>query len=497
MIHPARITDSVSKGHVMNGKRVLIVEDELTQIALLEGVTARAGYHVEQAMTGDAAVKRLADKSAPEIDVVLLDLVMPGMNGIEVLKTIRPSMPNLPVVMLTAHSSIKTVVDAMSAGANDFIVKPASAERIRTALAAAIEVTALVGEIAPMTQNLKTVGFDNLIGDSPVMAQATKLARKAARASIPVLIEGESGVGKEVFARAIHDASDRSSKPFVAVNCGAIPENLVESILFGHEKGAFTGATEKRQGKFQEAHGGTLFLDEVGELPLDIQVKLLRALQEKEIDPVGGRQSIQVDIRVISATNRMLAEHVTDGAFREDLFYRLNVFPIVIPPLRERKTDIPELTDYFLSQISHMEDLPLRTISQGALTAVKTYNWPGNIRQLQNALFRAVILSESSMLMPEDFPNLFPDASLTAVPPPSNDGAVPPLPASFLPSSHSNAILPLETSDGHFRRLDDLEAAIIRAALDRYDGKMAEVARRLGMGRSTLYRKVAEYGLDT
>jgi len=484
----------------MTGKRVLIVEDELTQIALLEGVTSRAGYVVETAMSGSEAVTRLTKTSSFPIDVVLLDLVMPGMNGIEVLETIRPSLPNLPVVMLTAHSSITTVVDAMRAGANDFIVKPASAERIRTALAAAMETTSLVGEIAPVADNMVSVGFDNLIGDSPIMQRATELARKAASASIPVLIEGESGVGKEVFARAIHDASDRADKPFVAVNCGAIPENLVESILFGHEKGSFTGATEKRQGKFLEAHGGTLFLDEVGELPLDVQVKLLRALQEKEIDPVGGKQSIQVDIRVISATNRNLAERIAEGAFREDLFYRLNVYPINLPPLRQRKEDIPALTDFFLAQISHMEDVPLKSISQQALSTVCAYDWPGNIRQLQNALFRAVILSEVDTLLPQDFPNLVSQSMSAPVASHPGISAEPPVTmptAVAAPTGHTHATLPLETMDGHFRKLADLEADIIAAALSRYDGKMAEVARRLGMGRSTLYRKVAEYGLDT
>jgi len=488
----------------MARKRVLIVEDELTQIALLEGVTSRAGYIVETAMRGADAVARLTDTNAPTIDVVLLDLVMPGMNGIEVLETIRPSLPNLPVVMLTAHSSITTVVDAMRAGANDFIVKPASAERIRTALAAAIETTSLVGEIAPVADTMGSVGFDNLIGDSPVMQRATKLAQKAAAASIPVLIEGESGVGKEVFARAVHDSSDRSDKPFVAVNCGAIPENLVESILFGHEKGAFTGATEKRQGKFQEAHGGTLFLDEVGELPLDVQVKLLRALQEKEIDPVGGKQSIQVDIRIISATNRNLAERIGDGAFREDLFYRLNVFPIVLPPLRDRKSDIPALTNFFLAQISHMEDLPRRSISDQALAVVCAYDWPGNIRQLQNALFRAVILSEGETLLPQDFPNLFDQSNGTRTAqqintaPTETRGHLQSLQSTQAPLGSLNAAtLSLQNHEGHIRTLSDLESEIIAAALKRYDGKMAEVARRLGMGRSTLYRKVAEYGLDT
>lgn len=485
----------------MNGKRVLIVEDELTQIALLEGVTSRAGYIVETAMSGAKAVSRLTDIKQPVIDVVLLDLVMPGMNGIEVLETIRPTMPNLPVVMLTAHSSISTVVDAMRAGANDFIVKPASAERIRTALAAAMETTSLVGEIGAVTEKLSSVGFDNLIGDSPVMQRATTLARKAAGASIPVLIEGESGVGKEVFAKAIHDASDRADKPFVAVNCGAIPENLVESILFGHEKGAFTGATEKREGKFLEAHGGTLFLDEVGELPLDVQVKLLRALQEKEIDPVGGKQSIQVDIRVVSATNRNLVDRIGEGAFREDLFYRLNVYPILLPPLRDRKSDIPALIDYFLGQIADMEDLPRRGISAAALAVVAGYDWPGNIRQLQNALFRAVILSEGDTLQPEDFPNLpsptgAPRDTATSLRPehsPAASFAAPPPPAI---NHHDAATLALQSPDGHMLPLEELEKSIIAAALERYDGKMTEVARRLGIGRSTLYRKVSEYGLD-
>jgi len=476
----------------MASKRILIVEDEITQITLLEGIVAKAGYTVETAMSGRAATKRLTDQSAPIIDVVLLDLVMPGMNGIEVLNAIRPTLPNLPVVMLTAHSSINTVVDAMRAGASDFIVKPASAERIRTALDASVHTTSFVGEIAPVADSIKTIGFENLVGASTSINKAITLAKKAASTTIPVLIEGESGVGKEVFANAIHTASDRKGKPFIAVNCGAIPENLVESILFGHEKGAFTGATEKRPGKFQEAHGGTLFLDEVGELPLDIQVKLLRAIQEKEVDPVGSKQSVKVDIRIISATNRNLAERVAEDAFREDLFYRLNVYPVLLPPLRNRKDDISSLTSYFLAQIAEMEDLPHRNISDVALTALCTYDWPGNIRQLQNALFRAVILSDHQTLQPQDFPHLLSKKNTPA----TIDGL--PITNGFVPQSmHQNtATLPIQNTDGHIRRLADMEADIIKAALDRYDGKMTEVARRLKIGRSTLYRKVEEYGLS-
>lgn len=481
----------------MKQERVLIVEDEITQSTLLSGIVSRAGFEADVAMSGQAAIDRLTDAGAPQIDVMLLDLVMPGMDGIEVLKAIRPKFPALPVIMLTAHSSITTVVGAMRAGANDFIVKPASAERIRTAIEAGLKTNAFVGEIAPMRDQIagRTAGhgFDGLVGKSDAMQHAVGLAKKAARAAIPVLIEGESGVGKEVFANAIHDASDRSGTPFVAVNCGAIPENLVESILFGHEKGAFTGATEKRVGKFQEADGGTLFLDEVGELPLDVQVKLLRAIQEKEIDPVGARQSIKVDIRVISATNRNLAERVGEGAFREDLYYRLNVFPIHIPPLRNRKADIPSLTEHFLDQIAHMEDMQRRQISVDTLKLLEGYDWPGNIRQLQNALFRAVILSDSETLTPTDFPHLLPAGAMP--PPVAVKPALPPQVAE-LRGAQDSLVLPLENSDGHIRRFDDLEARIIALAIEKYDGRMAEVARRLGIGRSTLYRKVSEYGLD-
>jgi DNA-binding NtrC family response regulator len=478
----------------MSDRRVLIVEDELTQLVLLESVVSKAGYTVEKAMTGREAVNRLIDRSLPEVDVVLLDLVMPELTGIEVLEHIRPTLPNLPVVMLTSKSSINTVVKAMQAGANDFLVKPASAERIRMALAAAMETSSFVGEIAPMQETLNEGGFDGLVGSSTAMNNALSLARKASNASIPVLIEGESGVGKEVFANAIHDASLRSGKPFVAVNCGAIPENLVESILFGHEKGAFTGATEKRIGKFQEADGGTLFLDEVGELPLDIQVKLLRALQEKEIDPVGSRQSIKVNIRVISATNRNLATRVREGAFREDLLYRLNVFPISLPPLRERRNDVPALTEHFLERIANMEGLPHKNINDTAMTLLSSYHWPGNIRQLQNALFRAVILSESETLTADDFPHLhdLKPVSLAEEAFPKRAADDP----TYGEIRYPESALRLEDKEGQFRCLNDLEADIISKALKKYNGKMTEVARRLGIGRSTLYRKVAEHGLE-
>lgn len=481
----------------MAQKSVLIVEDEITQSTLLEGIVMRAGHTPFVAHNGAEAIEFMADKQAEAIDIVLLDLMMPGMDGIEVLEKLRPQWPNLPVIMLTAHSSITTVVDAMRAGANDFIVKPASAERIRSAINAGLETASFVGEIEPMKKGLSIAGFESLIGDSPPMLHAVGLARKAASASIPVLIDGESGVGKEVFARAIHTASDRADRPFVAVNCGAIPENLVESILFGHEKGAFTGATEKRIGKFEEASGGTLFLDEVGELPADVQVKLLRALQEREIDPVGGKTSIHVDIRVISATNRNLADCVAEGSFREDLYYRLNVYPINLPPLRERREDIPALVGHFLRLIPEMEGLPARTMSPSALAALTAYHWPGNIRQLQNAIFRAVILSDHEVLEDRDFPHLNgvqPSGSSATQSPQAHASTI--AQGAFSSGNAANVpLISLVATEGHVRPLAEIESEIIRRTITHYDGKMAEVARRLGIGRSTLYRKLDEYGL--
>ncbi|MEO0320268.1 MAG: sigma-54 dependent transcriptional regulator, partial [Pseudomonadota bacterium] len=330
---------------------------------------------------------------------------------------------------------------------------------------------------------------------------------------IPILITGESGVGKEMIARAIQGTSDRSGKPFITVNCGAIPENLVESILFGHEKGSFTGANAKHIGKFQEANGGTLFLDEVGELPADMQVKLLRALQESEVDPVGSKRPVKVDVRVISATNRDFAEEVRTGNFREDLFYRLNVFPIEVPPLRERPEDIPALIDHFIQRYNAEERRDVRGVQHEVLEVLKSQAWPGNVRQLENTIFRAVVLAEGAYLCGEDFPTLtaeFESAGIHAGPPVLfEDGPADPshgeAPNAAV-GSEFREIGAIEASDthdfhlfdpeGHMRTINDIEQDIIRMAIDTYDGRMSEIARRLGMGRSTLYRKIREYGLE-
>jgi DNA-binding NtrC family response regulator len=332
-------------------KTVLVVDDDPTQRRLIQGVLEREGFAVFHAENGDDAIRAL--NAGGQADVVLLDLAMPGISGQDTLKEMRARGFKQPVIVITATGGIDTVVQAMQAGAVDFFVKPASPERILVSIQNALSLGALKGEVDRLTKRAAgRTTFDDLIGESAGMTMVKRLGQRAAKSAIPILITGQSGVGKEIIARAVHGASERAGKPFVAVNCGAIPENLVESILFGHEKGSFTGAHEKHLGKFQEAGGGTLFLDEVGELPLDVQVKLLRALQEGEIDPVGAKRAVKVDVRIISATNRDLAKAVAEGRFREDLFYRLNVFPIEAPALRERREDIPALAEAFIRRFN-------------------------------------------------------------------------------------------------------------------------------------------------
>jgi DNA-binding NtrC family response regulator len=416
-----------------------------------------------------------------------------------VLAKIRDAGLTLPVIVQTAHGGIDNVVSAMRAGAQDFVVKPVGMERLQVSLRNALNTSALKGELQRIRHSREgRLTFSDIITRSEAMAGVLRTAQKAATSSIPVLIEGESGVGKELFARAIHGSGERKAKPFVAVNCGAIPDNLVESILFGHEKGAFTGATERHQGKFLEAHGGTLFLDEVGELPLAAQVKLLRALQEGTVEAVGGRKPVKVDVRIVSATNRKLLDLVKAGQFREDLFYRLHVLPLTIPALRHRREDIPHLLRHFLARFCAEENRQISAISGEAMTHLAQLEWPGNIRQLENAVYRAVVMSEGDQLGLVDFPQgsaHVPTASQHAEPlvvAPSTAPAMVSgneIPIAPLPSAGTLSML---TSGGEVRPLEELENEIIRFAISHYRGQMSEVARRLKIGRSTLYRKLDE-----
>ncbi len=477
------------------GMYILIVDDEPTQRRLLMSAIEQAGHHVETAADGHAALSRLADKNAPPIDCVILDLAMPGLDGLAVLTTLRPLYPTLPVIVLTAHAGVNRIVEAMRAGASDFIVKPASAERIRTAIRSAIDNITMTGELSTIRAIEQShPGFDDLVGTSAALRAAIQMAKKAAATSIPVLVEGPSGVGKELFARAIHEESDRAGNPFIAVNCGAIPDNLVESILFGHEKGAFTGAVDRHIGKFQEASGGTLFLDEVGELSQDIQVKLLRALQEGEVDPIGAERPVPIDVRLISATNRDMAARVANGTVREDFYYRLNVFPLRIPPLQERLDDIPALADHFAKAIARTENLPEKSLSDEALALLCSYDWPGNIRQLQNTIFRAVVMSDDTVLRSADFKRIGPGSPIASSDRPAHDQA--PVDISDMSSSPQKHQVSLVAEDGNIRSLADIEADAILSAIRIYGGKLSEVARRLGIGRSTLYRRIEDLDLE-
>src|SRR6185312_9235950 len=386
---------------------ILIADDDAVARRLIENMVQKSGYETIVVESGDAAIATLTAPDAPAIDAVILDLVMPGLDGMGVLAKIREAGLSVPVIVQTAHGGIDNVISAMRAGAADFVVKPVGMERLQVSLRNALAASALKGELQRIRHSREgRLTFSDIITRSEAMAGVMRAAEKAANSSIPVLIEGESGVGKEMFARAIHGSGERKAKPFVAVNCGAIPDNLVESILFGHEKGAFTGATERHTGKFLEAHGGTLFLDEVSELPLTAQVKLLRALQEGAVEAVGGRKPVKVDVRIISATNRKLLERVKQGHFREDLFYRLHVLPLTIPSLRARREDIPHLLRHFLARFAAEENRTITGISGEAVAHLAQLDWPGNIRQLENAVYRAVVMSEGDQLGLSDFPLL-------------------------------------------------------------------------------------------
>jgi DNA-binding NtrC family response regulator len=492
--------------------RVLIVEDDPAQRRILEEMIRRIGLIAHSADSGAKALDLLAASSGSGFDLVVLDLVMPEMDGLEFLERLQAIRGDMPVVMQTAQGSIDTVVRAMRAGADDFVVKPVSPERLKISIQNLLKVTALTEEVKRLNAKVgSALTFAELIATGHAMSAVLRLGRRAAQSSIPVLVEGESGVGKEMIARAIHGESSRRGRPFVAVNCGAIPENLVESILFGHEKGSFTGASGRHIGKFQEADGGTLFLDEVAELPLEVQVKLLRAVEQGEIDPIGSRKPVKIDIRLISATNRNMIEMVKQGRFREDLYYRLNVFPVLVPPLRQRTEDIPELIGHFLTRFAAEEGRKVRGIDPAAVSMLTAYNWPGNVRQLENAVFRAIVLCEANELGIDDFPQIasLVEGYVAKVPPAPLLQAKPALPqgreavlGAAFPKSTGETVsdgmafgIPAVTDGGHIRKLHEIEADMIRLALHRYRGQMSEVARKLGIGRSTLYRKMRDLGL--
>jgi len=464
-------------------RTLLLIDDEPAQGRLVTAIVARAGWRTIRARHAEEALTLLGNVATPDVDAALIDRWAPDTDVAGDVALLRVRHPTLPILMIAATPTVAGAVAAMRTGATDFLVKPLAPDRLLAALDAAVDGRGGVGELRPLTEKMpQPLAFDEIVGSSSGFRSALAIAAKAARARVSVLVEGESGVGKEVVAQAIHAASPRAKRPLVVVNCGGIPENLIESELFGHERGAFTGAFERRIGRFEQADGGTLFLDEVGELSPDAQVRLLRALQSGEITPIGARGHRIVDVRVVAATNRTLLDEVAAGRFREDLYYRLAVVQVAVPPLRDRLADIPALARHLLARIADQPGQRAIGITDSALALLMRYDWPGNVRQLQNALFRAAVLCDGDALTIDDFPQIAEETGTHRTPPagPQRGGGI-----------------MLYEPNGHMRTLEAIEADVIRLAIGHYRGRMTEVARRLGIGRSTLYRKLGEMGIDS
>ena len=471
-------------------KTLLLIDDEPAQGRLIAAIAARAGWKSLRAESGKDALLLLGSADEPAVDAVLIDYWAPSSSDIDLIEQLAALRPHLPILVITAQSKVAIAVDAMRAGATDFLAKPIAPERLVGALNAATQAHLHRGELRPLSEKVsQTLPFDEIIGSAPEFRAALAIAAKAARSRVPVLIDGEPGVGKEVFARAVHAASPRAKRPLYSLNCGATPANLIESELFGHEKGAFAGAFEKHIGKLAEADGATLFIDEIAAMPADVQSKFATAIETGIVRPIGASRGFEVDVRLISAANSDLLEQVGAGNFREDLYYRLNIVGLTIPPLRKRAGDIPSLARHLLSRIAGQPGMRALGITDDALAILTRYDWPGNVRQLQDTLFRAAVECQGAALTSADFPEIAElvrqSASL------GNDSA------SGIHTFADGPGVALYEPDGNLRPLSDIEADVIRLAIGHYRGRMTEVARRLGIGRSTLYRKLSELGIDS
>ena len=445
----------------MTEATILVVDDEPAQRALLADFLRDEGYRVAEAADGAAALARVRNGG---IDLLLTDVRMPGISGEELLCTVREESPHLPVLLITAHDTVEQAVTAMQSGAFSYIAKPVNLDGLLAQVERALEHRRLAEEVEALRSAAgRTPDVPDVVAESPAMRAVLSEAARVAPRRATVLITGESGTGKEVVARAIHALSGRVGAPFVAVNCAALPESLLESELFGHETGAFTGAVRRHTGRFEQAHGGTLFLDEIGDLPGAVQVKLLRALQERTIERLGGSEPIAVDVRLIAATHRDLQAAIRDGSFREDLYYRLNVVALHLPPLRSRRPDIPPLIDHLLERINRENDTGVTGVSREVLEAFLRYPWPGNVRELRNVLERAVVLNRGRVIHLDDLPAAF---------------RAPPEKAPIAGGS-----------------LVENERATIISALQAAGWNRSIAADRLGIHRNTLRRKIRELGI--
>ncbi len=447
--------------------KVLVVDDDNAHRTMLRALASGWGYDIEEANDGSVAIEKAKDFP---YDLVLMDIRMLKVSGLEAMEQIKAHNPSIPVIIMTAYSSVETAVAALKNGAYDYLTKPLDFDKLRLTMARAMEHIRLKAENQRLKEHLgQRFDRQNIIGNSPAINHLLDTVVQVAPSEATVLITGESGTGKELIAGALHYNSARKDGPFLKINCAAITETLFESELFGHEKGAFTGADRQKDGRFLLAKGGTLFLDEISEMPLTMQVKLLRVIQEKEIMRVGGEQVIPVDVRLIAATNKNLSDAISKKEFREDLYYRLNVVQLQVPPLRDRREDVPLLVQFFLEQFSQKNRKDIKGITPSAMDCMLRYDWPGNVRELMNAMERAVVMSRSAYLEEADIPTILPPDT---VPPPSN----------YAPSY---AGLPLE----------QVEKTAILQTLSAVGGNKSEAARQLGITRKTLHKKLKSYGM--
>ncbi len=446
--------------------KILVIDDEDSMCNFLEIMLQKEGYDVETACDGFSAVDLLKENN---YDLVISDMNMPGMTGLDVLQEVKSFKSEQDFIVMTAFATVDSAIEAMKLGAADYITKPFKVDEIKITIEKSINRKQLVSENKVLKKQLQDDNsFRNFIGNSESVVKLKKLAARVASSDSTVLVRGESGTGKDLISKAIHHLSPRCHAPFVTINCGAIPENLLESELFGHKKGSFTGAIKDKDGLFKVADGGTLFLDEIGNTSLAIQVKLLRVLEDRFITPVGGTKPVCVDVRLIAATNANLEEDVKHGRFREDLFYRLNVIPIDIPPLRERKEDIPLLVDFFIKKFAKRTSSKIKIISKEAMDILFSYQWPGNVRELENTLERAVLLNRTDELGISDFPE------------------------KLLKRETQSIVTETEPLNP---TLESMEKAYIHFVMSQTGGKKRQAAKILGIDTSTLYRKIERYSL--
>lgn len=463
---------------------LMLIDDEPAQSRLISALAAREGWRTIIARDAETAIATLGTRQGMQLSAIILDQWVPGDDACALISELKSRRPALPILMLTASTSPLLAVEAMRAGATDYLVKPVAPDRLMHALRSATAREAARDELAPLTEKMPSnPDFESMIGAAPNFRKALAVAAKAARGHGHVMIEGESGTGKELLVRAMHAASSRAKMPLRIVNVGGMPANSIESVLFGHEKGAFPGAFDRQVGALQHCDGATLALDEIDRLPLQIQERLLESVRRSDVRPIGAQHSFRVDVRIIAASNLPLRDLVTQGHFLPELLDALSLTKVELPPLRERTGDIPALSRFFLARIGEQPGLRELGITDGALSLLSAYDWPGNVRQLQAVLFRAAVFCDGDALTSEDFPQLL------------NILGTGPSTVASNPIQESSGVM-LYRPDGNLRPLEEIEADVIRLAIGLYRGRMTEVARRLGIGRSTLYRKLGELGID-